>query len=200
VPNFVQSASQFSKQSMITPIDIRQHTFKKGLRGYDPDEVRAYLEALSREWEAQLELQKRMKQELEQAKARLSSFEQMENILHKTLQQAEQAAKSTQESSQREAEITLREARQQAQQVLSTLEKERSQVQQSTQALLLRRDEVFSQMKSFLAAQLERLTSFERFELILPSLETQPRGYATIGGLAQPAERPAQDTPSPPEV
>jgi cell division initiation protein len=185
---------------MITPIDIRQHTFKKGLRGYDPDEVRAYLESLSREWEAQLELQKRMKQELEQAKARLSSFEQMENILHKTLQQAEQAAKSTQESSHREAEITLREARQQAQQVLGTLEAERSQVQQSTQALLLRRDEVFSQMKSFLAAQLERLTSFERFELILPSLETQPRGSATISGLAPPAERPTQDTPSPPEV
>ena len=35
----------------ITPLEIRQKNFEKKLRGYDKDEVSAFLLSLSNEWE-----------------------------------------------------------------------------------------------------------------------------------------------------
>ena len=35
----------------ITPIEIRQKTFEKHFRGYDKEEVNAFLLTLSQEWE-----------------------------------------------------------------------------------------------------------------------------------------------------
>ena len=35
----------------ITPLEIRQKVFEKKLRGYDRDEVAAFLNSLSIEWE-----------------------------------------------------------------------------------------------------------------------------------------------------
>ena len=35
----------------ITPLEIRQKAFEKVLRGYDKDEVNAFLQTLSQEWE-----------------------------------------------------------------------------------------------------------------------------------------------------
>ena len=40
---------------MITPIEIRQHTFKKAFQGYNKDEVQNYLNTLSSEWERMVE-------------------------------------------------------------------------------------------------------------------------------------------------
>ena len=39
----------------ITPLEIRQKTFEKVFRGYEKDEVNAYLQSLSMEWERMLD-------------------------------------------------------------------------------------------------------------------------------------------------
>ena len=39
----------------ITPLEIRQKAFEKALRGYDKDEVNAFLLSLSQEWERALD-------------------------------------------------------------------------------------------------------------------------------------------------
>ena len=35
----------------ITPLEIRQKAFEKNFRGYNQDEVNAFLQTLSQEWE-----------------------------------------------------------------------------------------------------------------------------------------------------
>ena len=39
----------------ITPLEIRQKTFEKNIRGFDKDEVNAFLISLSSEWEKLLD-------------------------------------------------------------------------------------------------------------------------------------------------
>jgi len=39
----------------ITPLEIRQKDFEKKMRGYDKDEVNAFLQSLSQEWERTLD-------------------------------------------------------------------------------------------------------------------------------------------------
>ena len=46
----------------ITPLDIRQKTFEKNFRGYEKDEVNAFLLTLSQEWERVLDENKEARQ------------------------------------------------------------------------------------------------------------------------------------------
>jgi cell division initiation protein len=160
---------------MITPLEIRQQAFKKGLRGYDADEVRAFLTALSNEWEATLEQHNRLRTELETARIRLGSFEQVENVLHKTLYQAEQSSKSTIETAQREADVVLQEARQKARELTAEAQQARQQALSEVNVLLLRRDELLSQLRGLLNGQLERLASYERIQLALQPSSVGPK-------------------------
>ena len=49
----------------ITPLDIRQKTFEKNFRGYEKDEVNAFLLSLSQEWERIVDENKELRIKLE---------------------------------------------------------------------------------------------------------------------------------------
>ena len=66
---------------MITPIEIRQQTFKRSLRGYDTDEVRNFLVSLSEEWEKYIEESRKLKAEFERVQANYNSLKELETML-----------------------------------------------------------------------------------------------------------------------
>jgi cell division initiation protein len=150
---------------MITPQEIRQHTFKKALRGYDKEEVEAFLQALAQEWAQQLESYQQVKEELERTKASYRTLKEVEDMLHRTLMQAEQSARDTVENARQKAELKIREAEARAQDILRKGVDDRNSVQREITELVRRRDQVFSQMQIFLQTQLERMQDFERMEL-----------------------------------
>jgi cell division initiation protein len=51
----------------ITPLEIRQKNFEKKLRGYDKDEVNAFLQTMSAEWERMVDENKELKIKLDQS-------------------------------------------------------------------------------------------------------------------------------------
>jgi cell division initiation protein len=146
---------------MITPLDVKQQTFGRALRGYDVDEVKAFLANLSREWENVLEENRKLKTELERVKDSLRTYKDMEAALHRTLQQAEQTAASTSEAAKREAEILLRETRQKAQDLIDSARRKYEEAEREWRELVYRRDGVAAELKTFLLAQLERLKLYE---------------------------------------
>lgn len=98
----------------ITPLEIRQKTFEKNLRGYDKDEVTAFLTTLSQEWE-------RLQDEFREARLRLESSErevaklrEVETSLFKTLKTAEDTGNNLIEQASKTAELQLRESQLQA--------------------------------------------------------------------------------------
>lgn len=150
---------------MITPIEIRQHSFKKVLRGYDKDEVHAYLTTVSMEWEKMLEDQKRMKIELEKTTSNLNSLKQVESVLHKTLLQAEETSKSTVEHAKKDAELKVQEAENKARAIIKEAINERTKIEMQVNELVSRRNEILQQLKSYLTGQTERLKTFELEEM-----------------------------------
>ncbi|MFC2125130.1 DivIVA domain-containing protein, partial [Bacteroidota bacterium] len=51
----------------VTPLEIRQKSFEKVFRGYDKDEVEAFLLILSQEWEKVLDENKSLRMNLDKA-------------------------------------------------------------------------------------------------------------------------------------
>lgn len=93
----------------ITPLEIRQKSFERVLRGYDKDEVNAFLQSLSQEWERNLDDVKELRIKLEATEREVSKLSEVESSLFKTLKTAEDTGASVIEQANKTAELILRE-------------------------------------------------------------------------------------------
>jgi cell division initiation protein len=107
----------------ITPIEIRQHTFEKGLRGYKPDDVDAFLVSLSQEWERVTSDHKMLKMQLELAEKELGKLKEFEMTLFRTLKTAEDTSAQITEQANKASEGYINEAKQKADEILADARK-----------------------------------------------------------------------------
>ncbi|MEM6348630.1 MAG: DivIVA domain-containing protein [Bacteroidota bacterium] len=191
---------------MITPIEIRQQAFNKKLRGYDPEEVKGFLQGLSQEWESLREENRSLKEELERTKANYHALKEVEDMLHKTLMQAERSSKDTLETARQKAELKIQEADSQASEIIRRAIKDREDLQTEIGDLYKQREEVLMQLRVYLKTQLERLDSFTPSDLLpthsysslhtngqAPELANKPRLEAsTNNGSEKPANTNGQ--------
>lgn len=94
----------------ITPLDIRQKTFEKQIRGYDKDEVSSFLIYLSQEWEKVMEEKNMLQIKYEQADKESRKLREIEDSLFKTLKNAEDTGVSIIEHAKKTADLILKEA------------------------------------------------------------------------------------------
>jgi cell division initiation protein len=94
----------------ITPLEIRQKTFEKNFRGYEKDEVHAFLFTLSQEWERMMDENKELRIKLETTEREVSKLREVESSLYKTLKTAEDTGASVIDQARKAAELHLRES------------------------------------------------------------------------------------------
>ena len=64
----------------LTPENIKSQEFSKSLRGYNTEEVKAYLEKLATEFEDSLNENEQIKEEIKNVSERVTEFIKMEKI------------------------------------------------------------------------------------------------------------------------
>ena len=94
----------------ITPLDIRQKTFEKNFRGYEKDEVNAFLLTLSQEWERVLDENKECRIKLEATEREVSKLREVESSLYKTLKTTEDTGANVIDQARRTADLHLKES------------------------------------------------------------------------------------------
>jgi len=103
----------------ITPLEIRQHVFEKSMRGYNKDEVHAYLLSLSQEWEKLIEENKDLKTSLSRSEKDVEKLREVEASLFKTLKTAEDTGANMVEQAKKESELIMKEAQMNADALLN---------------------------------------------------------------------------------
>lgn len=103
----------------ITPLEIRQKAFEKALRGYDKDEVNAFLLSLSQEWERALDEAKELRTKYETSEREVSKLREVENSLYKTLKTAEDTGANVIGQANKAAELHMRETQLKAEGMLN---------------------------------------------------------------------------------
>lgn len=116
----------------ITPLEIRQKDFEKKLRGYDKDEVNAFLQSLSNEWERMLEENKELNIKLKQAEKEVAKLREVETSLYKTLKTAEDTGANVIDQANKAAELHMKETKMNAEALLSeSKNKARAMIEQA---------------------------------------------------------------------
>jgi len=103
----------------ITPLEIRQKGFERKLRGYDKDEVNAFLQSLSNEWERVLEENKELSLKLQQAEKEVAKLREVESSLYKTLKTAEDTGANVIDQANKAAELHMKETQMNAEGILN---------------------------------------------------------------------------------
>lgn len=103
----------------ITPLEIRQKTFEKNFRGYEKEEVHAFLITLSQEWERILDENKELKFKFEATEKEIQKLREVETSLYRTLKTAEDTGASVVDQARKTAELHLRESHLKAEQLMN---------------------------------------------------------------------------------
>jgi cell division initiation protein len=103
----------------ITPLEIRQKTFEKKMRGYDKDEVNAFLLSLSQEWERVQDQLKELKIKFQSGENEIKQLREVENSLFKTLKTAEDTGANMIDQATKTADLHLRETQMNADALLN---------------------------------------------------------------------------------
>ena len=103
----------------ITPLEIRQKAFEKTMRGYDRDEVTAFLVTLSQEWERLLDETKELRIKYESSEREVSKLREVESSLYKTLKTAEDTGANMIDQANKTADLHLRETQLKAEAMLN---------------------------------------------------------------------------------
>lgn len=133
----------------ISPIDIRQHTFEKGFRGYDIDEVDAFMNSLSQEWERVSGENKALRAQLESAEKDLARMKDIEKTLYLTLKTAEEASIKITSQASEEAELRLSESVKKSDELINTaLLKATKMVQDAESHAKSIKDEITNELRN----------------------------------------------------
>lgn len=103
----------------ITPLEIRQKTFEKKMRGYSKEDVDAFLQSLSYEWERVNTDKREMQSKIDVLEKDVEKLREVESSLYKTLKTAEQTGSNLVEQANKQAELSMREAQMSAEAILN---------------------------------------------------------------------------------
>jgi cell division initiation protein len=102
----------------ITPLDITQKSFGRALRGYDRQEVEAFLALVATEFEGLVKEVQALREDVSRMDEEIGEFRGRERALQETMVTAQKACEDIRESARKEAEITLSEAELQGEKIV----------------------------------------------------------------------------------
>jgi cell division initiation protein len=139
----------------ITPLDVRKQEFRKAVRGFDCDEVRAFLSTLADEYETVLVDNKQIRERLAEQDDKLAEYQKMEKNLRDTLMTAERVMQETKESAARKGEIIVQEAEMKARGILEECRLRTEELRREITGLRKEKETYLARFRSLAEAQIQ---------------------------------------------
>ena len=136
----------------VTPLDLRQQRFKNAIRGFDRDEVTAFLNEVAEDYEQALRDADRLRDDLARAQASLEEHREHERNLRNTLLTAQKLADEIRGTAESDAKRIVREAEGRADLLLQKAQARLEDVQREIDGLRLKRKDVEASLESTISA------------------------------------------------
>lgn len=176
----------------LTPLDIRKQEFTRGLRGYDAEEVLAFLQMLSSQWEDLLDESRRKDEKIRDLENKMAHYEKVEEALQEALQTARETSKEALQNAEEKARLIINSAEQRAEEIKRDAGEDLHQIKRDTAKLSGRRSEIVTRLRAFLMSEMEILAHFEGDD---------PVGFIKlVPGRDKPPENMPADTITPPDA
>jgi len=137
----------------VSPISIKKQEFNKSLRGYDPEEVRVFLDKLADEFNRLQNQKDSLEEELENAKTQLVEFRKIEKNLQDTLLKAQESSSKAIDSVKKQSNLLVKEAEIKANQILEKARENANEIRDAVIKLREERDLLIIKLKAMIDSQ-----------------------------------------------
>jgi cell division initiation protein len=135
---------------MLSALDIKKKEFEQKMRGYDVEEVRAFLDEVAKEFELLFRDEISLEDEIEETKKKLAHYLSLESTLERTLLAAQQTAVKMEDQAKKESELILQEARLERDKMLKDIPMEIERARGETIRLKAEYESTLARMKSMM--------------------------------------------------
>jgi cell division initiation protein len=144
----------------ISALDIRQQQFSKRVRGFDRQEVEAFLEDVAEDYESVVKENTLLKEQLAALEERSRNITEHERTLQDTLITTHRLTEEMKQAAKREAEILVRDAEMRGEKIIEEMRAEEARLRQDIGALKRLRHQFIEEVRGTLA-RYERLMASE---------------------------------------
>ncbi len=159
----------------MTPLDVQSHQFAHRLRGFDPDEVNAFLRIVSEDYEGLVHETDRQSDRIRRLEARLEELSAQEHLLKETLISAQAMTEEMRATTEREAELRLAEVEVRAEKILDASHRRAAHLAQDIREMRALRSRLAESFRSAAETHLS----------LLETLEADPEQDPLIQGLVE---------------
>lgn len=142
---------------MLTPMEIHNKEFKKGMRGYKEEEVDEFLDKVVTDFEKLYRENGELKDKLSVINDKVDSYNLMEKTLQNTLVVAQTTAEEVVVNSRKKAEVLLQEAEDQAKRIVEDANKSVIDIHREYENLKKEVQVFKTRFKTLLESELEAL-------------------------------------------
>jgi cell division initiation protein len=146
----------------LSALEIKKKEFVQKMRGFDPDEVQAFLDIASEEVELLTREKKEAEERLAGVQEKLDHYLLIEQTLEKTLVAAQQTAVKVEDQARKEADLILRDAELQRAQKLNDVRIEFDRAQSDLFRARSEYQSMLSRMRSLMSGFTTFIQSLEQ--------------------------------------
>ena len=146
--------------SIISPKDIKKTDFKKTFRGYDSNEVDAFLETVSLRYERIFEENAVLNEKVKTLTSDIDIYKENEITLQRAIVKAQDLAEEILINAKKRAENIIKESELNAQKILQDSDKEIMTRKHEIEELKLRNDKLVEDVKLFFMEKLNEMDEF----------------------------------------
>ena len=145
----------------MTPLDVQSHHFARRMRGYDPDEVDAFLRIVSEDYEGLVRETESQNDRVRRLERRIEELSAQEELLKETLVSAQAMTEEVRRSAEREAERRLAEVEIRAEKILDASHRRAARLDQDIRDMRALRTRLGQALRSAAENHLSILETLE---------------------------------------
>ena len=158
----------------ITPVELRNMSFERKFRGYNPFYVDTIIAEAATEMEKLIDANTELQRQMKNLEERLTSYQTIEQSLKQTLLTAQQAAEATQRAAERESDARLQETDVVCKQLKAEYMSEIEQIKLEIATLRMQKARFLAELKSLIEGHYRMIEERQKIEQ-----ETTPELAAT---------------------
>ncbi len=163
----------------MSPLEIRKQAFRKVMRGFDVEEVRAFLEMVADEYEEVLQENGMLSEKVRHLEEQLEKYRGLERTLQNSIVSAEQMAADMRERAKAEADRVLQDARMRAERILGDSRERLKALSLEIRELRAQKDLFIQRFASLLDTQARFLSSKQEDLDVVDRLEERAASVLT---------------------
>ena len=137
----------------LSPLLIKKQEFEKSFRGYNVDEVQAFLDKISSEMEDLINENETLEQKVEKLNTKITEYQKIEKDLQDTLLKHQETVAQALESAKKQSALIIKEAEIKASQIIKNAEDISNEMGAAVIALREEKELIIAKLKAIVSSQ-----------------------------------------------